>query len=112
MKFHTRYLGTALVLFAVFFRTLEITAYTPNEAPNRTASGLWPEMGVTCAADYIAGMKVPFGTRIEVPGMGEYIVQDRFGAGHNDRVDLFMMSLDDALRWGRRTLNCRVVTPD
>lgn len=107
-----KFLKLLLVFFAVIIRTLEITAYTPAEAPNQTASGIWPEMGVTCAADYIAGMKVPFGTVIEIPGMGSYIVQDRFGAGHDDCVDLFMLSVDDARRWGRRTLKCKVIFPD
>ena len=106
------FMGCCFVLMATFFQTLEITAYTPAEAPNRTASGVWPEMGVTCAADYINGMKVPFGTIIEVPDMGRYIVQDRFGAGHNNRLDLFMLSVSDALQWGRRTVECKVIIPD
>lgn len=101
-----------LVVFAVVIQTLEITAYTPAEAPNRTASGVWPEMGVTCAADYIAGRKVPFGTVIEIPGMGSYIVQDRFGAGHNNRVDIYMLSVTDAMNWGRRWKECRIIFPD
>jgi hypothetical protein len=50
-----------------------------------------------------------FGTRMNVPGWGWGVVEDRGGAIKGpDRIDLFHKSHNDALEWGRKTLPVEV----
>ena len=46
-------------------------------------------------------------TRCNICGK-PYIVQDRFGNGYHNRIDIFMNSYQDAINFGRQQLMCRV----
>lgn len=77
------------------------TAYTASadecgKADGITASGVPARAGVTVAADHL-----PLGTRIRIDGK-EYIVQDRFGGGHKNKIDIFMDSKSDAYAFGKQ----------
>ena len=93
-----------LILLAVFWQTLNISAYC--HTGNRTVSGVWPTAGVTCADDHL-----PFGTKITLPDGRTWIVQDRFGAGWRDHLDLYMGDEAACWNWGRRFLKCKIETP-
>ena len=93
-----------LCLLAVFFQTLQCTAYC--HTGNRTASGVWPTAGFTCAADHL-----PYGTRVTLPDGHVWVVEDVFGGGYVDKLDLFLGSEDECWKWGRRTLRCKIETP-
>lgn len=93
-----------IVLAAVFWQVLNISAYA--ETGNRTASGVWPVAGVTCAADHL-----PFGSRVTLPDGSTWIVQDRFGAGWQDHLDLYLGDEDTCRKWGRKRLRCKIETP-
>ena len=71
-----------------------------------TASGQRARKG-TIAAD----PRYPFGTRIYVPGYGWGEVQDRGSAIRGDRLDVFFHNRNDALEWGRQTLNVIILKP-
>ena len=92
-----------LILLAVFWQTLNISAYC--ETGSRTASGVWPTAGVTCAADHL-----PFGTRVTLPDGHTWVVEDVFGGGYVDKLDLFLGSEDACWKWGRRTMRCKIET--
>lgn len=51
----------------------------------------------------------PLGTRVEVPGYGHGVVEDR-GSGVKGprRLDVYFDAHDRALRWGRQTLDVRI----
>jgi len=68
---------------------------------HRTASGLWPKPGMAANNAY------PFGTRLNVEGVGVVTVQDRIG--HGSDLDLFFPSLPACLRFGRQQLRVRVL---
>ena len=51
----------------------------------------------------------PFGTRIQLDGLGTYVVEDRGGAIHGNRIDLFMNSHAAANNFGRRIVTGRVI---
>lgn len=68
---------------------------------NRTASGLWPHIGMAASNRY------PFGTRLRVEHVGIVTVQDRIGRG--SELDLFYASRSACLRFGRRLLLVEVV---
>lgn len=76
---------------------------------NRTASGVVPKRFLTCAAS----RKYPFGTLLEIEGIGRRVVQDRLAERYDSRVDVFVGSDPGAhkraLRLGARERKVRVV---
>ena len=96
-----------LILFAVFIATLECTAYCDKGI---TASGEPVRDGI-CAVDRINGVLVPFGSKVILPNGKVLIVKDRFGANHNNHLDIWMASEDECWQFGRRNLVCRVEIP-
>ena len=50
---------------------------------------------------------VPFGTRVEIDGH-MYIVEDRFGGGYTNRIDIYMDTKSEAFQWGRRHLKVKI----
>ena len=92
-----------LILFAVFWQTLNVSAYC--ETGNRTASGVWPQVG-HAAADHL-----PFGSRVTLPDGRILTITDRFGGGYSDRLDVFMNSEDECWQFGRQWLKCKIELP-
>lgn len=80
---------------------MEVTAYCPTG--NHTASGVYPVEGRTVACDHL-----PFGTRVRINGH-VYIVEDRFGGGYTNKIDIFMESYEKAIRFGRQVLDVEVL---
>ena len=97
-----------LILFAVFWVTLNCTAYAPTGNP--TASGVMPQIG-HCAVDRINGRVIPFGTRLTLPNGQILTVTDRFGDGRNNALDIFMSTEQECWQFGRRNLLCKVEIP-
>lgn len=92
-----------LCLLAVFFQTLEITAYCHTGSP--TASGVMPAVGMA-ASDHL-----PFGSRVTLPDGTVVVIRDRMGGNYTDRLDLFKETEDECWEFGRRNLRCRIETP-
>ena len=86
--------------------TYTVTAYCPcgkccgRWAGGPTASGVRPQAGVTLAAP----RSIPFGTRLHLPGLGPRIVQDRTARRYDGRLDVFMRTHAEALRFGIRRI--------
>lgn len=68
-----------------------------------TASGKVAVAGRTVAADHL-----PLGTRLRING-NEYVVEDRFGGGYTDRVDIFCNTKEEAFANGRQYLTVEVL---
>lgn len=86
------------------------TAYCPckqccGKTNGITASGNKAKAGVTVAMP----SKYKFGTKIDIKGMGTYIVQDRGGAISGNRIDIFFNTHKEALKFGRRTVYLKVL---
>lgn len=85
-----------------------ITGYssTPDQCwgdPFTTASGSRVHVGtMACPPQY------PFGTIVEVEGMGSYICEDRGGAIKGDHFDMWFESRSEALAWGKRTVSANI----
>ena len=92
-----------LILIAVFWQTLNISAYTHSGNP--TASGVYPAVG-HCAADHL-----PFGSLVTLPDGRTLTVTDRFGGGFTDKLDIFMETESECWKWGRKWLLCKVEIP-
>lgn len=92
-----------LPTLAVFFTTLEITAYHTGTV---TCYGNAPIPYWTCAAD-----DLPQGTKVTVNGH-TWVVDDCFGGGYKNKLDLFMTSYDECINWGRQNVYCKIETPE
>lgn len=92
-----------LILLAVFYQTLNVSAYCHTGNP--TASGVWPAVGMA-AADHL-----PFGSKVYLPDGSVVVILDRFGGGYSDRLDLFLATEDECWKFGRKIMRCKVVTP-
>lgn len=93
-----------LILMAVFWQVLNVSAYC--ETGNRTASGVWPAVGMA-AADHL-----PFGSKVYLPDGSVVVIRDRFGGGYPDRLDLFLATEDECWKFGRKILRCRIEVPE
>ena len=87
----------------------KITAYCPcakccGKATGRTASGTTAKAGRTVAAP----KNFKFGTKLSINGK-TYVVEDRGGAIKGNRIDLFVNSHSEALRWGVKYLPVKVL---
>ncbi|WP_081328686.1 3D domain-containing protein [Neomoorella thermoacetica] len=78
------------------------TAYTASSeegtADGRTATGIKVRRGVVAVDPKV----IPLGTKLYIEGYGEAIAADTGGAIKGNKIDLFMDSKQEALRWGRR----------
>ena len=70
-----------------------------------TASGTKATAGRTIAAP----KNYAFGTKIEIAGMGTYIVEDRGSAITGNKIDIYFDSHAEALKFGRRNLQIKVL---
>lgn len=70
-----------------------------------TASGTKATAGRTVAMS----SKYSFGTKVEIKGMGTYVVEDRGGAIKGNKIDIYFDSHQEALNFGRRTVYLRVI---
>lgn len=91
-----------------FLLLVEVTAYTASldecgKTDGITASGTIATAGRTIAAD-----DLPFGTVVIINGE-RYIVEDRFGGGYQNRIDIFMNTKEEAFAFGRRLLTVEVL---
>ena len=89
-----------LITLLVIWQTLNVSAYC--HTGNRTASGVWPQVGMA-AADHL-----PFGSKVTLPDGRILTITDRFGGGYQDRLDIFMGSEDECWQFGRQFLRCRI----
>lgn len=76
-----------------------------NKTTGITASGTKATAGRTVAMS----SKYSFGTKVEIKGMGTYVVEDRGGAIKGNKIDIYFDSHQEALNFGRRTVYLRVI---
>lgn len=112
------YRATPIVEPEIEWLEFEATAYCPCEkccgawAKNRpsgvvyTASGEVAEEGITIAADWSV---LPKGIVVEIDGVGTRIVQDKGEAIKGNRIDIYFLSHQGALEYGRQTVRLREV---
>lgn len=100
------------------FKSFDTSAYCACEiccgkTDAITASG----KKATAWSTVAAGKKYPFGTIIYIPALadmpngGWFTVEDRGGAITNGKLDIFLGSHDEALNYGRTTLEAYVFIP-
>ena len=83
-------------------RTMEATAYTPNDGGNGglTATGVMAHRGVVAVDPNV----IPLGSKVYISGYGVAMAADTGGAIKGDRIDLCMEGYGEAMDFGRRTV--------
>ena len=78
----------------------------------RTASGLVIVPGTGMKVIAVDPKMIPFGTKVYVDGYGYAIAADTGGAIKQNRIDVYMDSHSDALKWGRKNNINLYILPD
>jgi 3D (Asp-Asp-Asp) domain-containing protein len=116
-----------------YYKTFEISAYCScKKCCGKHGIGVTASGKIATGRMIAAPKKYSFGTRIDIPGMGLYTVEDRGGAikaagvtlkkgmyvGRDpvpvrtlqyDRLDVLMPSHKQALKFGCKVIKCRVI---
>lgn len=92
----------------------EVTAYTAGaESTGKTSSD--PAYGITASGEKVregytlaCPPSLPFGTKVAIEGVGERVCTDRGSDITEGRLDVYMTDLEDAISFGRQTLEVRI----
>jgi 3D (Asp-Asp-Asp) domain-containing protein len=89
-----------------------ITAYSIEQYPNTTASGISTQgqAGVIAAEGRPQAHHFAFGTVIEIDGVGTYRIEDRGSGLIGNHVDVLFQTTREALNFGRQTRMVCVVS--
>ncbi|MGI6226752.1 MAG: 3D domain-containing protein [Peptococcales bacterium] len=82
---------------------MKSTAYT--HTGNKTARGNWPQKGTVAVDPKV----IPLGSKLYIDGYGFGIAQDTGNAIKGERIDLFMDTEKEALKWGNRTVKVYIL---
>ena len=90
---------------------IKVTAYSSREeetddTPFITASGTLVRQGV------VAANWLPIGTKVKLPELfGEqvFVVEDRMNKKHNDKLDIWFPTTEEALRFGTQVTRVEVL---
>ena len=93
-----------LIYLTVIWATLNCSAYADRGI---TASGEYARDGI-CAMDKLNGVLVPFNSKVYLPDGRVLIVKDRFGAGHDGHLDIWMPTESECWQFGRQFLRCKI----
>ena len=87
--------------------TMHASAYLPSDGGGSgiTATGIPARHGVVAVDPDV----IPLGSRLYIPGYGEAIAADTGGAIVGDTIDLCMESYDEAIAFGRRSVEVYVI---
>ena len=98
--------------------TLNTSAYTASTCDKKPTD---PGYGITASGAYVqewctvaAGKSYPLGTIMYIPYFkdkpngGWFVVQDRGGAIKDNKLDVYMETYDDCIKFGRRNLECHI----
>lgn len=94
-------------------RTMEVTAYEASPVSTGIWSDGYTKTGLVARRGVIATDPnvIPLGTELYVPGYGVGIAADVGGAIKGNKLDVFFETLEEALEWGRRTVDVYILAP-
>ncbi|NLX52468.1 MAG: hypothetical protein GXY72_10270 [Deltaproteobacteria bacterium] len=85
--------------------TVSVTAYTLTECyhnKGKTASGEMVRPGIVAVSRDLERKGFKLGTRIAISGMGTFIVKDRTSPKNRGNIDIYMLSHEQAIKFGRQ----------
>jgi 3D (Asp-Asp-Asp) domain-containing protein len=84
---------------------ISVTAYTLKECyhnKGKTASGEMVRTGIVAVSPDLERKGFKLGTKIKISDMGTFIVKDRTSRRNRGNVDIYMLSYEKALQFGRQ----------
>lgn len=93
------------------WRSFSATAYTAscNGCSGVTRTGIDLKANPNAKVIAVDPSVIPLGSRVEVKGYGTFLAADTGGAIKGNKIDIFMPNRSDALAFGRRSVEIRVV---
>lgn len=90
---------------------MNASAYTAScyGCSGKTATGLDLKANPNLKVIAVDPNIIPIGTKVHVDGYGDAIAADTGGAIHGDKIDIFIPTESDAIRWGRRTVAVQIL---
>ena len=84
---------------------ISVTAYTLKECyhnKGKTASGEMVRTGIVAVSRDLERKGFKLGTKIKISDMGTFVVKDRTSRRNHGNVDIYMLSYEKALQFGRQ----------
>ncbi len=85
---------------------MNVSAYTASIEECGKDDGIGA-YGVKMQIGMVASDDLPQGTWVEIKGK-YYVVQDRFGGGYKNRIDIYMEDYREAIHFGRQYIIVKV----
>jgi len=89
--------------------SVEATAYSRNQESLSNFTFMGIDLRENSRVIAVDPNVIPLGSKIFVPGYGEYIAGDTGGAIKGNRIDLHMEDLDAAWQFGRRQIDIKIL---
>ena len=104
---------SALILAVLFVAVVKITAYSNDyqstgKYPSDPAYGITAS-GTRARAGTCASKTLPFGTEVEIMGLGTYTVEDRGGGLEKDQIDVWFPRHKDAKNFGVQYREVKII---
>ena len=84
---------------------VDVTAYTLTECYHNkgvTASGEMVRPGIIAVSRDLEKMGMKLGTKVRIGNLGTFVVKDRTHWRNRANIDIYMISYEEALEFGRR----------
>ncbi len=84
---------------------ISVTAYTLKECyhnKGRTASGEMVRTGIVAVSPDLERKGLKLGTKIRIKDRGTFVVKDRTNRRNRGNIDIYMLSYEEALQFGRQ----------
>ncbi|WP_368645239.1 3D domain-containing protein [Alkalibacterium putridalgicola] len=89
--------------------SVEATAYSRNQASLSNFTFMGIDLRENSRVIAVDPNVIPLGSKVFVPGYGEYIAGDTGGAIKGNRIDVHMEDLDAAWSFGRRQIDIKIL---
>lgn len=89
--------------------TFQATGYSTQQAGLSTHTATGIDLRVNPRVIAVDPSIIPLGSLVEVQGLGVYVAGDTGGAIKGRIIDIHYSSVSQALSWGRRSVNIRVI---
>lgn len=102
LLFTTVTLGSSINLGKASYKTFIATAYSIK---GRTASGKNTRQGIIAADPRV----LPLGTKVHIEEHGTFVVADTGGAIKGNKIDIWVSSKAEALKFGRKKVKLKIL---
>lgn len=89
--------------------SVQATGYSTQQPGLSTHTATGIDLRVNSRVIAVDPRIIPLGSLVEVQGMGVYVAGDTGGAIKGRIIDIHYPTVSQALNWGRRNVNIRII---